>query len=302
MKHPQSCPFLGIHDDPLTRSASESIPNYCHKIQPARRVRRDYQQTLCLQDGFAACPIIAQKGRIQHRKYPQVFPHENQTRPMLMGIGLALIAVLLISAFVFRSAWIPVLENISMPGILPTTPTTNYKSISVRTPAMALTQTAFARQPSLTPKIIPTIRVTLPVATASPAATVTVETATTTPGPQLETPFGPAERQYLVYQVKAGDNMVLLAERFHTSQAVIVALNDFSTTSVVWAGRYLVIAPGCTDTNGLKMLSPAYLDGDIRIEELVEKFHVSAGTLQALNGISGELVTGHRWIVIPTVP
>ncbi len=52
-----TCPFLGLQEDPTTALNFPSEGNYCHKAQPNAVINRVHQQNFCLTERHIQCPV-----------------------------------------------------------------------------------------------------------------------------------------------------------------------------------------------------------------------------------------------------
>jgi hypothetical protein len=89
-------------------------------------------------------------------------------------------------------------------------------------------------------------------------------TATLTPGPLAETPFGRAplgKGPMLVHVVKRGDTCELLVRQYDTSIPVLQAINPRGGRTSIWEGDPLVILPGVKEAAGLGPLKATMIDG-----------------------------------------
>ncbi|NTV37342.1 MAG: LysM peptidoglycan-binding domain-containing protein [Anaerolineaceae bacterium] len=147
----------------------------------------------------------------------------------------------------------------------------------------------YTRTPTYTP--LP------PTATLTPLPTGTQTSAPPTPGPALETPFGP-KAMFLIHQVADGESMILLIDRYRTSREVLQTLNDLSTGPLL-PGQLLVIAPNRTDPNGLTRLYPEFLEKAKTVETIAQEHATSISDLRKWNGLGDDdWVQAQRWIVV----
>jgi hypothetical protein len=56
---PESCPFLGLEDDPKTKFALPTPGNFCHKARRKTAVAPVCQQKFCLTEDFSQCPVYS---------------------------------------------------------------------------------------------------------------------------------------------------------------------------------------------------------------------------------------------------
>ena len=61
---PESCPYLGLHDDPRTSLAYPSVWNYCYRADPPASVIPSHQVTTCINREYVNCPVyLAEAGK-----------------------------------------------------------------------------------------------------------------------------------------------------------------------------------------------------------------------------------------------
>lgn len=54
----ETCPYVGLPDDPETWLAFAAEGNCCHYAQPAWPIDPDHQEAFCLSEGYVACPML----------------------------------------------------------------------------------------------------------------------------------------------------------------------------------------------------------------------------------------------------
>lgn len=54
----QTCPYLGIPEDPQTCVSYPSHWNLCHRARPAALVKLSYQRDVCLGGAHVHCPVF----------------------------------------------------------------------------------------------------------------------------------------------------------------------------------------------------------------------------------------------------
>ncbi|MEA3351047.1 MAG: polysaccharide biosynthesis tyrosine autokinase, partial [Chloroflexota bacterium] len=240
-----------------------------------------------------------------YNRYDRKYYHEEE-EPKATGLGdwrlkvfggLAALIVLIVGCFMFWptiSSWFGGGEPaISTPtesavAVIGTEPTTTPKAGSV-TPTRTLDRTKPTEEngPSQTPTTTPTITPT-PTRTLPP-----------TPGPSLYTPFG-LEKEYILHQVKYGDNLPNLSDQYYTDRDVIVAANGLVPDVSLQPDQVIVIMPGRTDSLGVEPLSVLFLDEDYSISEFASQKGVTVEELRAYNALGpGGILPAGRWLIFP---
>ena len=276
-----ACPFLGLMNDAQTRYAMPDRRHACHRAEPAAHVTLEQQGVCCLTPGHTACPGVCQgwNGPLPAELRAALPRPSLLLRLRAVGMGaVVLLALGLLSFLVVRAA-----------GLRPAPAVTLAGGLNPRTLTPTLTATA---SPA------PTGTVT-PRPTVMPSATVFF--ASSTPGPVLETPFGP-DPLCLVHQVAEGEALEFLVAKYRTSVNVVRAVNDLPT-STLWVGSFLVLCPDRADAAGLPRLRPRFLEERVRVADLAAETGVDAAALRAWNALGADdWVEAKRWVVIPLSP
>lgn len=140
--------------------------------------------------------------------------------------------------------------------------------------------TATLAPPTLTPTFIPTL-------------------ATPTPGPGLGIPFG-AQSEYLLHQVKFGDNLPKLAEQYQTDRDVIVSANGLLPNQSLQPDQVIIIMPERTDSLGVVHLSVLFLDEDVRVADFAASRGVTVEELTQYNDLGAHnTIPAGRWLIFP---
>jgi hypothetical protein len=65
----------------------------------------------------------------------------------------------------------------------------------------------------------------------------------------------------------------------------------------------IIILPGVKDPTGVEPRRPVYVEWKTTVQDLSNKYQVSAEQLRSDNGLSSDdFFPGKRWLVIPVVP
>lgn len=75
----QSCPFLGVYEDPQTHVAVADMRNYCHLMKPPQSIAISYQNAYCLNQNHQACEVFI-RSSTQKKPTPQKHAPEK-TKP-----------------------------------------------------------------------------------------------------------------------------------------------------------------------------------------------------------------------------
>lgn len=138
--------------------------------------------------------------------------------------------------------------------------------------------------PTLEPTNTPTITPTFPPPT---------------PGPGFETPFG-SQGEYLLHQVKFGDNLPNLAKQYQTDRDVIVAANGLIPNQSLQPDQVIVILPGRTDSLDVIHLSVLFLEEDTQIGDLASRNGVTSEEIRRYSNLGpNDLIPGGRWLIFP---
>jgi LysM repeat protein len=304
------CPFLGVGADATTYSACNERPNYCHRTRPISPVSHERQKLVCCVEGHQACPIFA--GPRPARNFPLAWTNLNanrkkRLRPWVLVVVSFSILLMVLIGYIFQHELADVFYGYSRASgqanptlsilIKPThtlTPSLTFNPSftsmvpTAMTPTATLTMTSSA-SPTRSPTLLPT---------HSLVPTVTIRPLSPTPGPALETPFGPG-RAYLIHRVKSGEYLISIAASYQTSVAALRALNALKPDGLLMTGALLVIAPGQTNPSSLPALKPLLITTRTRVADLAQKYAMSAVELRQINAIGpDEWVEAGRYMLV----
>ncbi len=104
MTEPQSCPYLGLRDDPHTAIAFPSRENHCHKTRPVSFISKDHQRQFCLSERCVECPVYAVKNAKTLPRGLKPVPGYGLRRFQLalLMVLLALLIVSISGLFIFQ--------------------------------------------------------------------------------------------------------------------------------------------------------------------------------------------------------
>jgi LysM repeat protein len=305
------CPYIGMKQDSGTFFSYPSPGNHCYHVKPNQTIKSSYQEEFCLSLSYPSCQVYSSSWE---GPLPQEISGETSQigiagllsgRLMLIAI-IGLVILLLGSYFLFirnpspfspsgsisQSTTSSIVEEmigtetpISDAAVIPT----NTQCVSLAQ-VEGVTDTPTSISPSVTPS---------PSSSQIPEPTSTLTEVLPTPGPVMETPFGPDER-FVLHTVKQAESYSKIAETYQTSFEVIQETNDLIEGASLWVDTILVIMPGQTDSSGVPKFRIILLENPTSISDLTEEYGVSANELIYYNSLgSAEIIPTGRWLIIP---
>jgi len=274
------CPYLGLKDDPSTYSIYPSLRNNCQHAQPPQAVNLSYQRSYCSTADYESCPVFAEEWR--GRLPAEIRGERTSSKAPQWRLVLILAGVVLLGSLgAMEMGWVPF-------QIQWWDPTATIEFAVVTPP----TKTAV---PSST---LPPSRTLPPPKTSTQEMTLT-PSPFPTPGPALETLFGPDGR-YLIHLVNEGESYTYLEDVYNTSEAVITATNILIAETSLWPGMYLVILPGVSDPDDLPKFKVIYLDHPAELGLISSDYGISSEALREYNSLGeGDVIQPGRWLIIP---
>ncbi len=107
-------------------------------------------------------------------------------------------------------------------------------------------------------------------------------------------PFGPAG-EYILHMVREGENLSLIANRYHSGIEALRAANGFSA---IYPGDVLVVLPGRIETEGIELFETLLVDQDISVQDLAAQMMVFQSDLSWFNGLEeDQIVPAGRWVI-----
>jgi LysM repeat protein len=297
------CPFLGITDDPASHYLYPRLDNHCYHAVPHQSVNIAYQQTFCLTSRYPKCIVYAQDldGSLPEgiNAEGEYLNWTERIRDYLNFPLLAIIIFILVLAITIAlaiqqgvfitSAFIP---RVTL-TIAPTLAQTKQQPKLSATIYSSIIQLISTAPASLTSTAIP-----------SPSEIITqTPTPSYTPGPDLQTPFGP-QQGYLLYQVSAGENLYVITQKFQTSLEVIQAANTLIQGASIRPGDVLVIIPEQKNASGIQKFRIIHLELATQISQLAEQYQVSIDDLKYFNALGEnsktlDTIPAGYWLIIP---
>ena len=294
-----NCPHLGLRQNPESRFGIPTSANFCHKVTPVESVRRAYQEKVCLSAEHKSCPIFQQDWQ---RRLPldvrgRSSKKSKRINYFLLSFGLVIILLAVLVGYILLKEperfafWVD--RNMATEAVpidvaeIPIQMTEIYTETS--SPISSTTNTNVPA--TLAATTIPTEE----MISKSPTPTLMHPT----PGPGLFAPFGP-QGEYLLHQVKFGDNLPNLAEQYQTDRDVIVAVNSVLANQALQPDQVIVIMPGRMDSFGVDDLLVLFLEQDTPIEDLASSFGVTPEELRYYSDLGpGGIVPAGRWLIFP---
>ena len=319
---PETCPYLGLHDDSATSLAYPSNWNYCYRARPPASVSISHQELACLSRKHVDCPVYLAE---REGKLPSSL-RGHSTVPVRRVRGQAgkskrAVWIVLLAALLLLAAWwawgrgffplpaqptpTPSLVAVSTDFSSPTaTVSVAWTNPALFVPTQARTPTPRASQTpagTVFPSSTPTLT---PIPSRTPTKTVTPTSPPTLPpgacGHPLDAQFG-AEVKFVIHRVAGGDSMDLFISKYQTSLDAILAVN-FSLHIPLWAEAIIVIPVGRTDTRGIPPFEPYQASGEsLSLDALAQKLNTDAQSLQKYNAFDDSCKTFINWLLIPRV-
>ncbi|MDO8754049.1 MAG: LysM domain-containing protein, partial [Anaerolineales bacterium] len=288
------CPYLGMKNDANSHMAFPTPLNYCGRCAPAARINLIHQEAFCLgpQD-YLQCEVYTDGA---DQPLPKPLQYTDSSRrasrkrrsPYLLVwmIGFVLLgAILWVVNFTDLRVPSPVINTIT-PTIQPVeqivAQTVNAIS-AMQTSQALLSQTPTLDLNDLTPSLTPTVTL-FPTLTSTPTVANTVTSTpsiiptrawTRTPTSaaianqpySLDIPFG-GVRKFVIHRVVAGDNLIVIANRFGSSVESILAVN-YSLLTPIKVDMLVIIPFEINNPLGLPILEPyQVVSAQISIEEI----------------------------------
>ena len=132
--------------------------------------------------------------------------------------------------------------------------------------------------------------------TFTPTATFTPDF---TPGPGLETPFGP-ENTFILHAVTDGESYPKLAAIYDTTVDILKTTNLIPEYIGLRSGIVIVVQPGVKVQNNLTSFTTMLVERPISIAEIAQEYRVNSEEIIYFNQINPEktLPVG-RYLIIP---
>jgi len=287
-----TCPYLGLFDDPKTFSAYPSEWNVCHHVTPISTPTFGQQQNFCLSAAYSNCPIFnAPPGQkmlkdIQSPKSGLSIIKKKRLRTLIISAVLLLVILgIVISNLITGDKIGFISQDMNTPnkintGISQVTSQTSQKTTPQENTIEKFTQTQTEPSPTLT------IQLTLTPTYEKPVLA-------------LDTPIGD-ENQFIIHRVAEGESLQIFANLYNTSVEAIRNVN-YDLIAPLWIDWLVVIPMNTTDVTGIPTFEPYQVESDqISISELSELLSTSIADIIKYNNLNTEhfLVQGD-WLLIP---
>lgn len=329
----ESCPYLGLHDDPGTSLAYPSAWNYCYRAHPPVSVSVSHQVVACLSQKHVDCPVyLAEREGVlpSHLRGSSTVPARNAHRkPNRRAAWIILLAVLLLAGWWWGRPFFPwSAQPTSTPALVAVSTNVPSPTATVRVawtnPALIITVKARTSTPrasqtlegtvspspatsTLTRTPVPSRTPTssrTPTATRTPTASRTPTIPSTLPpgtcGHALDAQFGTGVK-FVIHRVTSGENLDVYSTKYQTDQEAIRAVN-FSMPVPIWADWVIVIPIGTTDMRGIPPFEPYQASGEtMSLDQLALQLNTDAPSLQKYNVFDNTCKTFVNWLLIPRV-
>ena len=317
---PETCPYLGLHDDSATSLAYPSNWNYCYRARPPASVSISHQELACLSRKHVDCPVYLAE---RERPLPSGL-RGSATVPVRRAhrrarSNRAVLWMLLLAALLLLTAWwvwgrqffplparstpTPELVAVST-DVPPPTVSVAWTNPALFVPTQARTSTPRASQtpagtvfPSSTPTMTQILSRT-PTKTVTPTFPPTLPPGTC--GHPLDAQFG-TEVKFVIHRVAGGDSMDLFISKYQTDLDAIRAVN-FSLHVPLWAEAIIVIPVGRTDMRGIPPFEPYQASGEsLSLDALALQLNADALSLRKYNAFDDSCRTFINWLLVPRV-
>jgi len=311
IKLSQVCPYIGMKQDSGTFFSYPSPGNHCYHVKPSQPIKSSYQEEFCLSLPYPSCQVYSPS-------WEGPLPKEIAGETSQIGITgllsgrLILIAIIGLVVFLMGSYFLFIrspspftrsgsisqstISTIVEEKIETETPISDAAVIPTNTQVVSFAQVESVTDTptSISPSVTPS-----PSSSQIPEPTSTPTEVLPTPGPVMETPFGPDER-FVLHTVKQAESYSKIAETYQTSIEVIQNTNDLIEGASLWVDTILVIMPGQTDFSGVPKFQIVLLENPTSISDLAEEHEVSADEVIYYNSLGSiEIIPSGRWLIIP---
>jgi LysM repeat protein len=215
---PETCPYLGLPDDPRTRFTFATPAHRCHVKREPSPIDLGHQGAYCLSSDFPKCRrfrappaptvMVVAPSAVRPRSAPRDTPPMTRTRRLSVRRRVLLLLVLLAAAVLIGAIVTGTLGAIATAPATPTAAATIAASPS----------TSRSPSPSSSPSPSPS-----PTAVPSP-------TSPSSPGP-IQT----------IYVVKPGDSLLSIAAKYGVTPQAIQQANKIKDPNFIQVGQKLII-------------------------------------------------------------
>ncbi len=277
-----SCPKLGLKDDPASFSTFPSKLNGCTHVYPVETPSFEHQWRYCLQNDYPLCPIYkSTPGDKMPKeillKYKGSAPRK---RYLIIGASICFVVITLLIFFRFR-----------VPGFIET----NLAFTPTSTEILRPTMTPTSATENLTG--LPNFQSpTKPTATETPISPTPTQTNVIF---ALDTPIGD-EQLFVIHRVAEGETLQLFANKYHTSVEAITAIN-FDLIVPLWSNWLVIIPVNTTDVSELPLFEAHQVEeGKISIQDLANQLSASLEEMLRYNNLDVDYILKRGdWLLVP---
>jgi len=312
-----SCPFLGLADDPNTHMSFPSDSNCCYHAKPVSAINIEQQQIFCLTESYENC-------KVYNRKILAALPEEfraskSQFKKEKRFNWKILFRILILIAALVVILQIPIIKGQLFKNIL-------FKESPTLSPTVAVSTATFtpipthkmsipieeilpyeeklsqATKTSMAQTMSPASTMTpLPTVTSSPTPTLTA-TYTATPEPvmhELDTLIG-TDYKFVIHKAKSGENLNQYATLYNTSVEAILRVN-YALNIPLWVDALVVIPVDFYDVSQMPYFQPYKVTSDgSSTEVLAQELATNLEDFLYYNGLSvGDYLNTGDWVLVP---
>jgi hypothetical protein len=282
-KKPQNtCPELGLGDDPDTFSAFPSLLNVCYHVKPITTPIITHQRSFCLSENHVHCPLYASTHGVKMPKEMALNTHRLSKRNRLLLIGVATLILLVTTTVILRfsAAW-P-----NQPNQEPAPLTTGQALVPLISTPVAETDEA---------------RTSTPQVTETPQTETQAPSTPTKEDPllALDTPIG-GEIQFIIHRVSEGETLQIFADQYNTTVEAITAVNH-NLIVPLWTNWIVIIPYNFTDVSGLPLFAAHQVEEEfIPLPELAQQLSTSLTDMMFYNNLDAEhILHKGEWLLVP---
>ncbi len=285
------CEYIGVIEDPATSFAYPVAANHCFHCKVPAIPSLEHQAAWCLLETHTSCPVYTQA---QTLPFPKTLMQTDVGNPfrthrpvraslfLLAGVILVILVLWLSS-----QVWYSGSTHITQPDIPSATPT------SVNPSLVPSTATGTSIPATKTPTKLPP--------TQLPPTQVPSFTPTQLPLQihALDVPVG-TDKKYMIHQVQNGENLIILAKKYRTSNDAILQVT-YKLKTPLWLNAIIVIPIDQSDLANLPVFEPYQItDKEITVDVLATNLNTDLDALKRYNLIrSAEILHSGDWLLIP---
>ncbi len=288
MNRENSCPFLGLVEDPTTAMAFPSAGNCCNRTKPVALISPEHQRTYCLTNRYSTCPVFSREEGtpLPAEMRPILSDLSSERRPARRSFPLLIVLLVLVIIGIFIG-W-------RMIG-----GSDERSAAETATALAAVSATGGSPLPltasiSSTPEPAPTDVLLTPTPTSRPTITSSAEPVC---GYSLDVPIGDI-RQFVIHNVAEGERLFLYATTHETTVEAIQAVNYY-LPSPLWVGWNIVIPVRFTDVEGIPKLEAVFSTRDQTVDDFIQINKTDLADLKQFNLLSDNCKSFSGWLLVP---